>query len=122
MRRVLLVDAAPAALAQLQQGLRQQRPQCETVAADSGTAALASLARERFDAIVTDIDMPRVHIAAAELDPHSRRLRHVCGLELQELSEASASLPVSAEFSTRPRPSRSHCTLAPAEKMEPSKA
>jgi choline-sulfatase len=36
----------------------------------------------------TDIDMPRVRMAAAELDPHSRRLRHVCGLELQELSEA----------------------------------
>ena len=30
-----------------------------------------------------DIDMPRVQIAPEDLDPHSRRLRHVCGLDLQ---------------------------------------
>jgi choline-sulfatase len=35
-----------------------------------------------------EIDMPRVRMAAGELDPHSRRLRHVCGLELQPVSEA----------------------------------
>jgi choline-sulfatase len=35
-----------------------------------------------------DVDMPRVRMAADELDPHSRRLRHVCGLELQPVTEA----------------------------------
>src|SRR5580692_5035771 len=35
-----------------------------------------------------DIDMPRVRMAAGEPDPHSRRLRHVCGLELQAVSDA----------------------------------
>jgi choline-sulfatase len=35
-----------------------------------------------------DIDMPRVRMAASELDPHSRRLRHVCGLDLQAVNEA----------------------------------
>jgi choline-sulfatase len=35
-----------------------------------------------------EIDMPRVSMAAEELDPHSRRLRHVCGLELQPVNEA----------------------------------
>ena len=35
-----------------------------------------------------EIDMPRVRMAAGELDPHSRRLRHVCGLELQAVTEA----------------------------------
>jgi choline-sulfatase len=35
-----------------------------------------------------DIDMPRVRMSADELDPHSRRLRHVCGLELQPVNEA----------------------------------
>jgi choline-sulfatase len=35
-----------------------------------------------------DIDAPRVSMAADELDPHSRRLRHVCGLDLAEVSEA----------------------------------
>ena len=32
--------------------------------------------------------MPRVRMAADELDPHSRRLRHVCGLDLQPVNEA----------------------------------
>jgi choline-sulfatase len=41
---------------------------------------------DRYDGI--DIDMPRVRKAAGELDPHSRRLRHVCGLELQAVNEA----------------------------------
>ena len=35
-----------------------------------------------------DIDMPRVHIPVKALDAHSRRLRHVCGLDLQEVTEA----------------------------------
>jgi choline-sulfatase len=34
-----------------------------------------------------DIDMPRVHIPVDELDPHSRRLRHVCGLDLQPVND-----------------------------------
>jgi choline-sulfatase len=35
-----------------------------------------------------DIDLPRVSMPADELDPHSRRLRHVCGLDLAQVSEA----------------------------------
>ena len=35
-----------------------------------------------------DIDMPRVRIAAGDLDPHSQRLRHVCGLDQQPVTEA----------------------------------
>ncbi len=35
-----------------------------------------------------EIDMPRVRIAPDALDPHSRRLRHVCGLDLQPVNEA----------------------------------
>jgi choline-sulfatase len=34
-----------------------------------------------------DIDMPRVQIPSGDLDPHSRRLRHVCGLDSQPISE-----------------------------------
>jgi HD-like signal output (HDOD) protein len=55
MRRVLLIDAAVAALGQLQQALRQLRPQWDTVAATSGAAAMASLAQDPFDAVVCDI-------------------------------------------------------------------
>jgi choline-sulfatase len=35
-----------------------------------------------------DIDMPRVTMAHDALDPHSRRLRHVCGLDLTPVNEA----------------------------------
>jgi choline-sulfatase len=34
------------------------------------------------------IDMPRVNIAVEDLDPHSRRLRHVCGLDLLPVTDA----------------------------------
>ena len=34
-----------------------------------------------------DIDMPRVRMAPEHLDPHSRRLRHVCGLDGQPVNE-----------------------------------
>jgi choline-sulfatase len=33
------------------------------------------------------IDMPRVSMAAEQLDPHSRRLRHVCGLDSHPVNE-----------------------------------
>ncbi len=35
-----------------------------------------------------EIDMPRVPMSAEQLDPHSRRLRHVCGLEFQPVTDA----------------------------------
>ena len=35
-----------------------------------------------------EIDMPRVHIPIGQLDPHSRRLRHVSGLDLLPVNEA----------------------------------
>ena len=33
-----------------------------------------------------DIDMPRVRLPVSELDPHSRRLRHVCAMDAQEIT------------------------------------
>jgi len=35
-----------------------------------------------------DIDMPRTRLEVGQLDPHSRRLRHVCGLDLQAVTDA----------------------------------
>ena len=35
----------------------------------------------------SEIDMPRVRMAAEHLDPHSKRLRHVCGLDLQDVDD-----------------------------------
>jgi choline-sulfatase len=40
---------------------------------------------DRYDG--AEIDMPRVRIGVDDLDPHSRRLRHVCGLEIQPVNE-----------------------------------
>jgi choline-sulfatase len=40
----------------------------------------------RFDGV--EIDMPRVRLAPEVLDPHSRRLRHVCGLETTPVTAA----------------------------------
>jgi choline-sulfatase len=39
---------------------------------------------DRYDGV--EIDMPRVQMAAEQLDPHARRLRHVCGLDLQPVT------------------------------------
>jgi choline-sulfatase len=41
---------------------------------------------DRYDG--AQIDMPRVQMGADELDPHSRRLRHVAGLALLPVTEA----------------------------------
>ncbi len=41
---------------------------------------------DRYEGV--EIDMPKVAIEVDRLDPHSRRLRHVCGLETQPIIEA----------------------------------
>ena len=41
---------------------------------------------DRYDGV--EIDMPRVTMAVDRLDAHSRRLRHVCGLDLLPVNEA----------------------------------
>ena len=104
MRRVLLVDGAPAALAQLQQGLRQQRAQWETVAAGSGTAALASLARERFDAIVSDIGVPAMDGApflALVRDRHPNVVR-LCLSDTADGEAFMRAVPVTHQFLSKP--------------------
>ena len=104
MRRVLLVDAAPAALAQLQQGLRQQQPQWDTVAAASGAMALASLARERFDAIVSDIGMPAIHgapLLAVVRDRHPNVVR-LCLSDSAEGEAFLCAMPVTHQFLSKP--------------------
>jgi len=40
---------------------------------------------DRYEGV--EIDMPRVRMTADQLDPHSRRLRHVCGLDSQPVNE-----------------------------------
>jgi choline-sulfatase len=40
---------------------------------------------DRYEGV--EIDMPRVALDVERLDPHSRRLRHVCGLDSQPVNE-----------------------------------
>ena len=51
---------------------------------------------DRYDDV--EIPMPRVHIPLDQLDPHSRRLRHVCGLDLDAVSEAQVHAARRAYF------------------------
>ena len=44
---------------------------------------------DRYEGV--EIDMPRVRMQPDRLDPHSQRLRHVCGLDTQAISEAQVS-------------------------------
>jgi HD-like signal output (HDOD) protein len=104
MRRVLLVDAAPAALAQLQQALQQQRSQWDTVAAVSAAAALASLSQKRFDAIVCDIGAPTMdgaQLLAQVRDRHPNVVR-LCLSNTVDGDAFLRAVPVTHQFLSKP--------------------
>ncbi len=104
MRRVLLVDAAAAALAGLQQALQQLRPQWHTATADSAAAALSLLAQQRFDAIVCAIGVPGLdaaHLLAQVRERHPNLVR--LGLSDAAAGEAfQRAVPVTHQFLARP--------------------
>ncbi|HXF95491.1 MAG TPA: response regulator, partial [Gemmatimonadales bacterium] len=58
--RILLVDDEPMVLASLARMLRQIEPQASVTPATSGRAALDLLRSERFDVLITDMQMPLV--------------------------------------------------------------
>ncbi|HEU4771446.1 MAG TPA: response regulator, partial [Candidatus Udaeobacter sp.] len=64
MKRILFVDDEPKILEGLQRMLRPQRNEWEMAFAPGGEAALAMLAAENFDVIVSDMRMPGVDGAA----------------------------------------------------------
>jgi HD-like signal output (HDOD) protein/CheY-like chemotaxis protein len=57
-RRILFVDDEPNVLQGLQRMLRQMGSEWEMVFADSGASALARMAEQPFDVIVSDMRMP----------------------------------------------------------------
>lgn len=63
-RRILFVDDEPRILEGLVRMLRPQRERIEVVTAPGGEEALALLAREPVDAVVSDMRMPRMDGAA----------------------------------------------------------
>ena len=65
---------------------RDRRPFClvASMTHPHDPYAIPALYWDRYEGI--DIDLPRVQLRPAQLDPHSRRLRHVCGLDLQPVT------------------------------------
>jgi len=61
MRRVLFVDDEPNVLAGLQRMLRPLRDEWSMAFVGSGKDALATLEKERFDVVVSDMKMPDMH-------------------------------------------------------------
>jgi HD-like signal output (HDOD) protein len=104
MRRVLLVDAVPAALAQLQQALQQLRPQWDTAAAASPAAALSLLAQHRYDAIVSDIGVPAMDgplLLGAVRDRHPNVVR-LCLCDNPDDDAFLRAQPVTHQFLNKP--------------------
>jgi HD-like signal output (HDOD) protein len=58
MKRILFVDDEPNVLEGLRRMLRTQRGEWEMTFVESGSAALAELAREPYDVVVSDMRMP----------------------------------------------------------------
>jgi len=67
---------------------RDRRPFClvASMTHPHDPYAIAMPYWQRYEGVA--IDAPRVQMSPDALDPHSRRLRHVCGLDLLPLSEA----------------------------------
>jgi choline-sulfatase len=67
---------------------KDQRPFClvTSLTHPHDPYAIAHSYWDRFDGVA--IDMPRVSMPIEALDPHSRRLRHVCGLDLRSVTAA----------------------------------
>ncbi len=79
MKRILFVDDEPRVLEGLKRLLRPQRHEWEMAFAEGGEAALALLARDPFDVVVTDMRMPGMDGAdllekVRELYPHMGRI------------------------------------------------
>ena len=104
MRRILLIDPAPAAAAQLQQALLQLRPQWETVIANSPSAALMALAQRRFDAVVCDIGTPALdgpQLLTQVRDRHPNLVR-LCLSDNLDDDAFLRAVPVTHQFLSKP--------------------
>ncbi len=61
MPRVLIAEDSPTMRALLVSALEELGPELEVCEAESGFAALRALSRERFDLILTDVNMPDIN-------------------------------------------------------------
>jgi HD-like signal output (HDOD) protein len=104
MRRILLVDAAPAAVAQLQQSLQLLRPQWEVAASTAATAAMVTLSQRRFDAVVCDIGSPALdgpQLLTQVRDRHPNLVR-LCLTDSTDDGAFLLAMPVTHQFLGKP--------------------
>jgi CheY-like chemotaxis protein len=108
-KRILIVDDDPALLKMLEDGLELYFADCQVECASDGRAALRRLARQRFDRILTDYDMPGLNglelaLIVRQVLPHTRivlmtalgdsreLLDGICALDLNGYVEKPFSL------------------------------
>lgn len=104
MKRILFVDDEPKILEGLQRMLRPQRNEWEMAFAPGGEAALAMLAAESFDVIVSDMRMPGVD-GAALLETVRANYPGMLRVILSGYTELEASyraVPVAHQFLLKP--------------------
>ena len=105
-RRVLFVDDDPHILEALRDLLRKQRGEWDMAFAASGAEALAALAVEPFDVVVTDLRMPGMD-GAALLQEVKSRYPGVARIILSGHAERETvvrSIPVAHRLLAKPCP------------------
>jgi len=104
MKRILFVDDEPLVLEGLRSMLRPQRKRWEMIFAGGGDAALAEMAREPVDVVVSDMRMPGMD-GAALLRVIQQRHPGVVRIVLSgfaELETALRTVPVAHQFLVKP--------------------
>jgi len=104
MRRVLFVDEDSAGASALRRAFLPQRAAWDTVFVRSGEEALAELSRDHFDAIVSDMCMPRMdgpELLAKVRELHPRVVR-LCLSDAVDEAVFLRAVPVTHQFLSKP--------------------
>src|SRR4051812_29140875 len=113
MKRILFVDDEPNILDGLRDLLRKYRHKMEMVFATSGDAALAELREGRFDALVSDMRMPRMD-GATLLQKVKEEYPDVIRIILSGQAERNSvfmALPVCHQFLAKPCDAETLCNV-----------
>lgn len=104
VKRVLFVDEDTTMVASLRRAFGNQREPLETVFVSSGEQALAELAQQHFDAIVSDMCMPKMdgaQLLAAVRERHPEVIR-LCVGEAGDDEAFLRAVPVTHQFLRKP--------------------
>lgn len=105
--RILLVDDEPLVLAALSRMLRHLRPEATVTPVGGGRAAVALLQAERYDMVITDMQMPVVNgeeVLACARDTHPGTVRVVLS-GFTEIKAGFRSVSLAHRYLAKP------CTL-----------